>query len=272
MPSFSHHNDSVDSPPVAVEANGGPLSDRIASGRPNSQNASSNTGRTWPWSPRHRLAAQQAAAPRIAQRQGIAARPIAGPEPALEVDRPYRIRFACCGERLRMGRALRPTAAFVRQAPLGQPIADRARRRQLDARTQLAKLVPPLLGAPAIMRAQRQYIVHQLRLTRPAMFVRRPAAVLQTLHAFALIPPQQPVPRLTTDAGLRTQLRHHRPFLLRRQHKPHPLFHDAGLFPRHRQALLPSIENLSTMYPVQTVSYLSGPYPHLTSPPRGRGT
>ena len=30
----------------------GPLSDRIASGRPNSLNASSNTGRTWAWSGR----------------------------------------------------------------------------------------------------------------------------------------------------------------------------------------------------------------------------
>ena len=81
-----------------------------------------------------------------------------------------------------------------------------------EARMQLPKLVPQLLGAPAIVSTQRQYIVHQLRLTRSAMLVRRPAAVLQTFHPFALVPPQQRVPRLTADPGLRTQLRHHRPF------------------------------------------------------------
>ena len=155
-----------------------------------------------------------------------------------------------------------PDGAVRASAPLGQPIADRARRRQLEARMQLPKLVPQLLGAPAIVSTQRQYIVHQLRLTRSAMLVRRPAAVLQTLHPFALVPPQQRVPRLAADPGLRTQLLHHRPFLLRRQHKPHPLFHDAGLFPRHRQALLPSIE---TCQPCIR-SKLSGIYPSVPSP------
>jgi hypothetical protein len=101
------------------------------------------------------------------------------------------------------------------------------------------------------------------------MLVRRPAAILQALNTFGLVPPQPDIPRLTTDACLGTDLGHHRPFLLRSQYKPHPFVHDAGLFPRHRQTLLPSIENLSAMYPVHSVSYLSGPYPHLTSPPSG---
>jgi len=35
-PSFSHQTDNCVSLPAPVEANGGPLSERIASGRPNS--------------------------------------------------------------------------------------------------------------------------------------------------------------------------------------------------------------------------------------------
>src|SRR5688572_20636982 len=41
MPSFSHQTESLVSPPVLVEANGGPLSERNADGSPNSRNAES---------------------------------------------------------------------------------------------------------------------------------------------------------------------------------------------------------------------------------------
>ena len=46
-PSLIHHTASRDSPPAPTDANGGPLSERIASGNPNWQNAASNTGRTY---------------------------------------------------------------------------------------------------------------------------------------------------------------------------------------------------------------------------------
>jgi hypothetical protein len=36
MPSFSHHTESRDNRPAPVEAKGGPLSERIAFGSPNS--------------------------------------------------------------------------------------------------------------------------------------------------------------------------------------------------------------------------------------------
>ena len=46
MSSLIHHSDSADSPPAAVEAKGGPLSERIAQGRPYSLKAVSKTSRT----------------------------------------------------------------------------------------------------------------------------------------------------------------------------------------------------------------------------------
>ena len=167
-------------------------------------------------------------------------------------------------------------APSVRQAPLGQPIADRARRRQLEARMQLPVLRAAASWRPAaIVSTQRQYIVHQpapphgdrpcwcgarLRSFRPSTL-------------FALVPPQQRVPRLAADPGLRTQLRHHRPFSFFaastncgiRSSTMQVSFHGIGR---------PSCRALKTCqpwYPVQTVRYLSGPYPHLASPPRGRG-
>src|SRR6185369_10893885 len=97
----------------------------------------------------------------------------------------------------------------------------------------------------------------------------RPIAILQPLHTFGCVPMPPFVTRLPADPSFRAQTRHHRPFFLRRHHKPQAFFHDAGLSPRHRQILPPTIENLSTMYPVPFVRDVSGPYPLLASPPSG---
>src|SRR5258708_31266287 len=133
----------------------------------------------------------------------------------------------------------------------------------------LAECVPKLLGTPAITLVQGQHVVHQLGLAGPTRMMGRPAAILQALDAFQLIARQPLVADVPADAEGRANPGHHCPFFPRHQYKTHPLFHAAGLSPRHRQTLLPSIENLSAMYPVQTVSYVSGPYPLLTSPPSG---
>jgi hypothetical protein len=47
MPSFCHHTDSAVRPPAPVDANGGPLSERSASGVPNSWNTESKIGSTF---------------------------------------------------------------------------------------------------------------------------------------------------------------------------------------------------------------------------------
>src|SRR6516165_1208312 len=47
MPSLIHHTASRDSPPTPGEAKGGPLSERIASGKPCSLKAASKIGRTF---------------------------------------------------------------------------------------------------------------------------------------------------------------------------------------------------------------------------------
>jgi hypothetical protein len=45
MPSLIHHTASRDSPPTPGESIGGPLSERIASGKPRSLKAASKIGR-----------------------------------------------------------------------------------------------------------------------------------------------------------------------------------------------------------------------------------
>src|SRR5258708_14365659 len=219
--------------------------------------------------PCHPLAAQQVAAHRVAQRQRIAARSVAGAEPALEVDAPHRVGLVGRGERLAVGWAAWTAPPLARQPALGQPAADRARRRRHDLRPNLSQLAPKLLRTPAVALVQCQDRAHQLALARTAVMVRCPAAVLQPVNPFQLVALQPLVASVAADPEGAAHPRHHRPFFRRRKHKAHPLLHGTGLFPRHRQTLLPSIENLSAMYPVHSVSNLSGPYPHPSSPPSG---
>src|SRR5574338_754841 len=126
MPSLIHQTESGVRPRTPVEAKGGPLSERIALGSPNSSNA--NRG----WAGRARCpgcelprSAKESAA-RVAQRQRIAAIVRGQPEVALEVDAPDVVGLAAGGEGLRERRRPPPPPTRRHEAVALEHLADRA--------------------------------------------------------------------------------------------------------------------------------------------------
>ena len=147
QPALIARTENRDRPPAPVEANGGPLSERSATGRPCSRKAASRIGQTWSIGARHRLAAQKVAAVRIRQGQGLAPRPVAGPEPALEIDAPHVVGRSARGKRRRARRHAPAQPALHRQTLAIAP--DRARRRPSSASrrcSQARTFTGPQLG------------------------------------------------------------------------------------------------------------------------------
>jgi len=209
--------------------------------------------------PLHALEAQKIAAARIADRHRVAALPVAGRKPALEVGAPDVVGPADRLERRRKRRTPPARPPRLRQPFLAQPVADRAPGRRRRLRKTLAKLPAQLLGTPGGMTlAERQRRLDQLLIARPTMADRRPAALLQSLRAFTPITLKPFVAGLPTDSELGADLAHHRFVLARRDHKPHSFVHRAGLTPRHRRGPPRRAIDLSTMYPAQSVSDLTG--------------
>ncbi len=216
----------------------------------------------------HGLAAQEIAAHRVADRQGIAALTLAGAKPALEVGAPHRIGRLDRLEWRSKGRTAPPRPARLREPLLAQPVADRADRRRRKIRPALGKLAAKLLGTPrGLALAQAQSRRHQLLLARSAMAVRRPAAVFQPLEALGPITLKPLIAGLAADPELDAELAHHRLLLARRRHKSHLLIHHPGLSPRHRQDPPRRALDLSAMYPVQSVSDLIGSNKGVLLPP-----
>ena len=132
IPSFNQRTDSgSDRPRRCAERRTivGPQ----AEGRPYSRTAARSPDHATGADRRHDPAAQQKAAIGIAHRQGIAARPIAGPEPALEVDAPSVV--GCRSARTAPGSAEHGAdAGAASPAPRNQKIPHRARRRPRNLR------------------------------------------------------------------------------------------------------------------------------------------
>ena len=212
-----------------------------------------------PVGPRHRLAAQEIAAHRVADRQRIAARFVAGRKPALEVGAPHGVGRVDGLERRRKRRTAPPAPPRLGQPFLTQPVADRARSRRRRVRETLAELPAQLLGAPGgIAFAQRQQRRDQRLVAGPPMAARRPAALAQSFRAFRPIAPQPFVAGLPADPELGADLAHHRLVVARRDDKSHSLIHRTGLAPWHRRGPPRRAKDLSTIYPVQSVSDLTG--------------
>ena len=90
MPNFIQYSASGDSPAIALEANGGPLSVRIPQGRPYWRKAAFKYSQDmFGVGLLHGLAAQQIAAGSIGYGQGIDTVTVSGEKPALEVGTPY---------------------------------------------------------------------------------------------------------------------------------------------------------------------------------------
>ena len=98
-----------------------------------------------------RLAAQQITAVRIAQRQRLAMRAVAGQEPALEVDAPHIVGGAAMGKRRARRRAAATQPALDRQALAVEQRSDRARCRPSDRGCTPLKPGPHLHRSPGRM-------------------------------------------------------------------------------------------------------------------------
>ena len=222
---------------------------------------------------RHRLAAHEIAAHRVADRQRIAALAVAGHEPALEVGAPHRVGRIGGQERRRKARTALARPARLRQPLFAQPVADRApsRRRR-----------PPASGrraSGAASSAPRSDGARAAPAPPPPAPPRAPAhdgsargCGPANPRALGPIARQPFVAGLAADPELGAKLAHHRVVLARRNHKSHSLVHRAGLSPRHRRGPPRRAIDLSTIYPVQSVSDLTGSNtPPCPAPARGAG-
>jgi len=150
-----------DSPPPPVEAKGGPLSERIAHAGRTSQNASSKTG---PHA--HNLhgpppgSTEDSGSSHRSNVSGSQRAPSPVRNQPLEVHRPHALAVGR-RKRLAVGRTAWPPTPLDRQVAPGQPVADRARRRQLDIRTQLTDACGAASWHPSRSDRAAPHIVHQ---------------------------------------------------------------------------------------------------------------
>src|SRR5215471_128895 len=221
----------------------------------------------------HCLTAQQVTAVRIAQGERIAAPPVAGAKPPLEIGAPHVIGRRHRGKRPGIGRAAASPRQALDQTLAPQPIADRARRRNCHLRMPLAQLHPQLLRTPmAPALAQLQHRLHYPDVVCLAVPQRGMRALPQPRRTLTEVPPQPFVAGLAADPILPAQHRH---LILARQNpsdKLRPFVHPTGLFPWHRQAPPADCSDLSPIYPVNSVTTLPGSYtPFPLSPLGGEG-
>ena len=118
--------------------------------------------------------------------------------------------------------------------------------------------------------AQHQDRLSHLRRHPPAVVMRRPRPIIQPLGTAGPIALKPFVAGLAADPEGLAQPGHRRFISQTGRHKGNTLVHGTGLFPRHRPPPGQCID-LSPMYPVCRVTYLSGPDPgHAPPPPAQR--
>src|SRR5271166_1953653 len=265
-PSLTQCTESRVRPPgLVLEANGAPLSLRIARGRPSSRKAWSTTGSTASMVSGTMRHLDQKSAVGIGDRQRIAALAVSGAEPALEVDAPQVVGPVHRQKRLGQRHRSPSPAAWLAQPLAPQQIANCRGRRPKPFRITPLQHCTQLLGAPKRPLApQRHDRRGNLLGHRHAVPVRRPRACLQPTRPLFSIASQQPVAGVTADPIALTQRRH-------RQLPPQTfgdegrlLVHYTGFLPWHRQS--PPLPNKKTCQP-SIRSIMSDIYPVQTPPP-----
>src|SRR6185503_2149338 len=222
----------------------------------------------------HSHHANDIAARLVLHRQGIAARPIAGPEPALEVDAPRVVGLPAVRQRPRARRNIPPTLAPLRQPRVNQQFPHRARRRPRNLR--MIQLQPPLqlLRPPRrLLAPQRQDRVALSLANSVRATMRRMAPLSQPRRPLNAPARQHLIARLAADAELTAKLRHRYLASFPGHAKPRLLLHRTGLRPCHRSNLPRFERSLRPVtHPPGLFRYPScriGP-PHVLSP-RGEG-
>src|SRR5579871_902427 len=205
-----------------------------------------------------RLDGQQVATEGVGHRERAATLPIAGAEPALEVDAPGIV--GCRHGEKRLLHRQRPAALSTR---LAQTLAAQDLRACAEAwpgkpRFLSRELAQQLLGTP--MRpppARLDQPRHHLCRRRPAMMQRRSRTLLQAARALRQEALPQGVADLTRDPVTLAQRCHRLLAAKTIRNKQQLLIPDGSLGPRHWQVSF-TCRKLSGMYPDHSVSHLSG--------------
>src|SRR5439155_23184254 len=157
-----------------------------------------------------------------------------------------------------------------------QQIAHRRSRRPVHLGMVSTQIGAQLLRPPTRPRPAKADNLHRfLHLGLPTMAMGRSRALPKTFISLSLVAAHQLTTPLPADAKMLAQCCH-RPFATQPfGHETKLLIGHAGLLKRHRQGPPCRSGNLSTIYPVQSVSYLSGSDPSDSPPPtpsrKGRG-
>src|SRR5216683_445253 len=166
---------------------------------------------------------------------------IPGAEPAFKIDAPRIVGTYAVHEGRDVGGGHHTATPWNRKSMPMKKLSDRARRRPLRLRSNHLQTRLELAWPPTRMfGAQRHNPSLRLLAYRIWMMMRRVRTILQTVHPFGRITLQQLVTGLPADSEPPAQFGHRLLILLRQHNKLHPFRHGAGLFPRHRQALLPN--------------------------------
>ena len=218
--------------------------------------------------------ANEIAARLILQRQRIAAPPVAGAEPALEVHAPGVVGTARRSQRCRARSRMPAPLAQHRQALAPQQVPNRARRRPHLVRTGLLQPSLQLLGAPRRMTMPQLHDrLSNLRAQRMRAAMRRMAPLGQSRCSCLLPARQYRITALPAHPEPTAQLRHRCLARLIRHAEPSLLRHQTGLRPSHRPNLHASSNHtdLLPILPVYSVTHHAGSDRLTSSPPKGRG-
>ncbi len=213
--------------------------------------------------------ADQIAAEPVCHRQRFDPRAVAEPNPTLVVDVPDMVGVLRRGQLAQPRRGPPPQASSAHQTRPLEDFADRRRRRPVRLRLPRLELGDDLARAPGrTVAPQTDDRLGQMLRRRTAVRRRSARPLDHSSRALQTIALEPLVAGLAADLVALAKLRHCPLVRSAIDNETHPLVHRAALSPEHR-LVLPADRELSPIFPVRSVTYLSGPNNPPPSPTRG---
>ena len=215
--------------------------------------------------------ADQIAAEPIRHRQRLGARAVAKPHPALVIHPPHVIGVLRYRKLAQARRTATPKPPAANQPSPLQDLARRRGRRPFHVRLASCKLRNDLARPPArTLSPQTHDRLDQMFGRRTTMHKRCTRAFHQSRSPEQSVALKPLVACLAADLVALAKLRHRPQPRQVIVDEANPLIHRAALSPRHR-LVPPADRELSPIFPVRSVTYLSGLHTSLTLPRKGGG-